>query len=86
MSEVKLPMSFFTPKQKKVWDYIKSYHKDNSYPPTYEEIRVHMKYKYVGQVSAMIQKLKEKGYVDNTPGVARSLYAKDVDSIVVRLK
>ena len=86
MTEVKLPMSFFTPKQKKVWDYIKSYYEKNSYPPSFEEIKIYMKYKNISQVSATIKILVNKGYVDHTPGIARSLFAKDIDLNVVRMK
>tara|TARA_R110002020_G_scaffold162417_8_gene348064 strand:- start:100 stop:360 length:261 start_codon:yes stop_codon:yes gene_type:complete len=86
MEEKKIPSSFFTPKQKKVWDFIKDYFEDMEYPPTYAEIQEFMKFKSVSQVHHIVNQLKIKGYVTNLPGIARSIYAKDPNSNIVRSK
>ena len=62
-----------TPKQKKVFDFIKSYTTKNKYPPTYEEIKKYMKYKNVGTVAQAVNHLRNKGYISFTHGVPRSI-------------
>ena len=63
----------FTPKQKKVWDFIKKYTEENDYPPSYAEIKDYMKFKNISQVWNIITRLKEKGFVDREPYSIRGI-------------
>ena len=65
----------FTPKQKRVWDYIKDYTNKNEYPPSYAEIQKYMKFKNISQVWYIIHRLKDKGYVEKEDYGIRSVTA-----------
>jgi SOS-response transcriptional repressor LexA len=52
-----------TGKQKKVFDYIKSYFSINMHYPTYKEIQNFMNYKSPNAVTTIIQALIKKGYL-----------------------
>lgn len=52
-----------TVKQKKVFDFIKSYFNINMYFPTYIEIQTYMDYKSPHAVTTILSALIKKGYV-----------------------
>ena len=62
-----------TPKQERVWRYIRSCHRS----PTYEEMSRALGLANRGQLNRTILTLKEKGYVSYTPYRARSIVALD---------
>ena len=62
-----------TPKQERVWRYIRSCERS----PTYDEIAAAIGTKNRGQLNRTILTLKEKGFVTYTPYRARSLVALD---------
>ena len=63
----------FTPKQKKVWDFIKSYTEEKEYPPSLSEIQEHMDFKNISQAWNIISRLKEKGFVEREPYSIRGI-------------
>ncbi len=62
-----------TPKQKAVFDYIKSYIDENSLSPTFEEIAYNFKYKSKGTVYKHIKALKLKGLIRQEWNRVRSI-------------
>jgi SOS-response transcriptional repressor LexA len=62
-----------TPKQERVWRYIRSCERS----PTYREMMRDLGMKGAGRLSDVVVSLKERGYVDYTPGHARTLVALD---------
>ena len=62
-----------TPKQKAVFDYIKSYIDENSFSPTFEEIAHHFAYKSKGTVYKHIKALKLKGLLRQEWNRVRSI-------------
>jgi len=52
-----------TPKQKKILDFITSWHKENGFAPSLEEIGKHFKLKAVSTVHQHIKALQSKGYL-----------------------
>lgn len=52
-----------TGKQKKVFEFIKSYLNINMHYPTYKEIQTYMNYKSPHAVTTIIQALIKKGYI-----------------------
>ena len=62
-----------TPKQLKLCDFIKAYTAENRMAPTYVEIAEHMGFKSIGNVNAMLNRLKAQRDVTFTPSYARSV-------------
>lgn len=62
-----------TPRQKKVFDFVKSYIKKNGYSPSYEEIREANKLSSKSHVNNIINQLKDRNIVDFKKGKSRSL-------------
>jgi Mn-dependent DtxR family transcriptional regulator len=67
-----------TERQDEYLRFIESFHKENSYPPTLDEVAKKMKVK-VGSVQSVLKSLKTKGYVTWKKGQYRTL-------IVVKVK
>lgn len=60
-----------TPKQKQLYEYLKSYKGDVS--PSYEEMAEAMGLASKSGVARMIDRLKERGYIENIPHQARTI-------------
>lgn len=71
-------MKTLTEKQKRTYEYIKSYIDENSCPPTYREIAARFK-DNIGTVQVTIAGLLRKGYIERTPGVARGFRLTGID-------
>tara|TARA_R100001510_G_scaffold51637_1_gene51620 strand:+ start:304 stop:522 length:219 start_codon:yes stop_codon:yes gene_type:complete len=63
-----------TPKQKKVYDLIKSFIKQNGVSPSYEEIKQLMGSKSKSHVHGFIHQLLERGWIGRRNGRNRSIY------------
>ncbi|MCX6735792.1 MAG: transcriptional repressor LexA [Candidatus Parcubacteria bacterium] len=66
-------------KQKKIYDYITSYIKDNEIPPSLDEIAEHCSLGYASSAHYHVKKLEEEGYLERYAGKPRGigLYAKN---------
>ena len=63
----------FTPKQKKILDFITKYLDKNDYAPSLDEIRRHFKLRAISTVHQHIQALEKKGYLFKTKFQVRSI-------------
>lgn len=70
MSTVGPPL---TERQHRVLDFIAQYAKDHGFPPTYQELRLHMGYSSLNAVSEVLRALERKGYIRRLPGRSRSI-------------
>jgi len=78
-----------TPKQKAVFQYIKSYLKENDFSPTFDEIAHHFKYRSKGTVYKHVKALKQKGLIRQEWNRVRSIkltegIKKTTDSLPVK--
>lgn len=64
---------FLTPKQLKLFNYIKEYKKENKYMPTVREMCVHMDAKSTSSISQMLGYMEWKGYIKRYPAHARAI-------------
>lgn len=62
-----------TPKQKAVFQYIKTYINENDFSPTFDEIAHHFKYRSKGTVYKHIKALKQKGFIRQEWNRVRSI-------------
>tara|TARA_R110002050_G_scaffold266112_2_gene407437 strand:+ start:1410 stop:1814 length:405 start_codon:yes stop_codon:yes gene_type:complete len=62
-----------TPKQKQLFDFIRMYQKEKGQSPSYDEMLVGVGGKARSLITNRLKKLKERGYVDYIPHVARSV-------------
>ncbi len=60
-----------TPKETKVYEFIKKYSASNGYPPTYMEIQEEFELKAIGSVQQYVEQLREKGYLKNQIGLSK---------------
>ena len=60
-----------TPKETKVYEFIKKYSALNGYPPTYAEIQETFELKAIGSVQQYIEQLTDKGYLKNQIGLSK---------------
>jgi len=63
-----------TPKQKKVFDIIKTFIKQNGVSPSYEELKQLMGSKSKSHVHAFVHQLVERGWIGKGNGRNRSIY------------
>lgn len=62
-----------TKRQKQILDYIHDYIDKNDYAPTFREIGEHFKLSSVATVAEHIESLKNRGYLQKEPTLARSI-------------
>jgi repressor LexA len=62
-----------TPRQLKLYNFLKSYKEDKNYMPSFKEIKEHMNLKSKSSVYTMIGHLEYKGYIKRLPYKARAL-------------
>ena len=72
-SEQYLNKHFLTPKQLKLFKYIKEYKKENEYMPTFREMCVHMNAKSTSSIAQMLGYIEWKGYIKRYPAHARAI-------------
>ena len=72
-SEQYLNKHFLTPKQLKLFKYIKEYKKENEYMPTFKEMCKHMNVKSTNTVAHMLGYIEWKGYIKRYPAHARAI-------------
>lgn len=61
-----------TPKQKRVFDFIRDYSSENGYPPTLQEIANHLK-KSLSTAQHFVEELKQKRYIEKQNFTARGI-------------
>ena len=62
-----------TPRQKKVYDFVKSYMKKKPVAPTYQELADAAGFKSKCGVHRIIKQLEERGWLKTIPGKNRSI-------------
>jgi len=62
----------FTPKQRRIFEFLRSYTAENGYPPSLEEIRDHMGLSAVSTVHEHIAKMQAKGILKREDHIPRS--------------
>ncbi len=65
-------MKTISPKQQKIYDFIKSFMESNNYPPTFREIAASFR-DNLGTVQAAMKGLIKKGYIEKGEGLARGI-------------
>ena len=68
-----LDKSLLTPRQKKLFNYLKEYKKENQYMPTQNEMRDYMNLKSKATVVNMLGYIEWKGYIKKYPAMARAI-------------
>lgn len=66
-------MQKLTRREREVLKYIEAYHYEMKMSPSFGEIKDHFGFGSLNSVTYYAQVLKEKGYVDYTPGKSRSI-------------
>ena len=64
---------FLTPKQLKLFKYIKEYKKENEYMPTVREMCSYMNAKSTSSIAQMLGYIEWKGYIKRYPAPARAI-------------
>lgn len=64
-----------TPKQKQIFDFIKKFTEEKSYPPSLAEI-ANKFHKSIPTIFQFVATLKDKGYLEKESDVARGIYTK----------
>ena len=62
-----------TIKQKKLFDFLNSYHSKYQIYPTFEEMKISLKIKSKSGIHKLLSSLEEKGYIKRLPHKARAL-------------
>lgn len=70
-----------TKKQKKVFDYIKTYSDKHGYSPSLEDIRIHFKFASVSTAHHYINKLQREGYIIKDSNQPRSIVVQPAEFI-----
>ena len=62
-----------TDRQKEVYDYLRRFHSEHGYPPTYRDIVEH--FGFSGPTAALchLKALAKKGYIEVTPNLSRGI-------------
>ena len=68
-----------TPKESKVYEFIKKYSSTKGYPPTYSEIQEKFQFKAIGSVQQYIEQLSDKGYLKNQIGLSKKRSLEIID-------
>lgn len=61
-----------TPKQKRVFDFIKDFSRKNGYPPTLQEIANHLR-RSLSTAQHFVEELRQKGYLEKQNFTARGI-------------
>ena len=72
-TEQYLNRHFLTPKQLKLFKYIKEYKKENEYMPTFREMCEYMNAKSTSSIAQMLGYIEWKGYIKRYPAHARAI-------------
>ena len=72
-TEQYLNKHFLTPKQLKLFKYIKEYKKENEYMPTIREMCSYMNAKSTSSIAQMLGYIERKGYIKRYPAHARAI-------------
>ncbi len=62
-----------SPKQKKLFDFVKSYMKKNSVAPSYEQMMKATGYKSKSSIFQIIKQLEQRKWLTRLPGKNRSI-------------
>ena len=68
-----LDKNMLTPKQLKLFKYLKNYFKEHEYMPLFEEMKVYMNIKSKSGVHNMLGSIEYKGYVERIPAHHRAI-------------
>jgi len=68
-----LEKDMLTPKQLKLFKYLKNYFKEHEYMPIFEEMKVYMNIKSKSGVHHMLGAIEWKGYIKRYPAHARAI-------------
>jgi repressor LexA len=68
-----LEKDMLTPKQLKLFKYLKNYFKEHEYMPTFEEMKGYMNVKSKSGVYNMLGAIEWKGYIKRYPAHARAI-------------
>ena len=68
-----LEKDMLTPKQLKLFKYLKNYFKEHEYMPTFEEMKVYMNIKSKSGVHNMLGAIEWKGYIKTYPAHHRAI-------------
>ena len=66
-------MFIMTPRMSACLKFITAYWAERDYAPSYDEIKDGLGAKSKGTVSALVTKLEERGYIERTPNLDRSI-------------
>ena len=67
-----------TIKQKKLFDFLNSYHSKYQIYPTFEEMKLNLNVKSKSGIHKLLSSLEEKGYIKRLPHKARALKLNNV--------
>ena len=65
-----------TPRQEKLFNYLKEYKKENLYMPTHREMRDYMEIRATSSITNMLGQIEWKGYIKKHPAQARAIEIK----------
>jgi len=68
-----LDKNMLTPKQLKLFKYLKNYFKEHEYMPIFEEMKVYMNIKSKSGVHHMLGAIEWKGYIKRYPARNRAI-------------
>ena len=68
-----LEKDMLTPKQLKLFKYLKNYFKEHEYMPIFEEMKVYMNIKSKSGVHHMLGAIEWKGYIKRIPASPRAI-------------
>jgi repressor LexA len=60
-------MTGLTPAQQRVFEFVRGFIEQNSYAPSFEEVRMHLGFKSLNSVAKHLRQLEQRGYI-TTPG------------------
>ena len=68
-----LDKNMLTPKQLKLFNFLKKYKQQKEYMPTVREMQNYMKAKSTSSISQMLGYIEWKGYIKKHPSMARAI-------------
>ena len=68
-----LDKNMLTPRQLKLFNYLKKYKKENNYMPTFKDMMKHMNIKSSHGIHQMLGYIEWKGYIKKHPAMARAI-------------
>ena len=78
--------SLYTPKQKKLYDFICKFHKKNGYGPSYKQMSIAMGKPETSRapIFKLLSQLHMKGYIYRQKGVPRSAFPMDLEQVMIK--